>query len=338
MNKPPIKDVLSWDQFLNETLKEDSYPPKKIKLFNRLMAHSNNFFIISAIGAFSPGYLMLISKKLVPSLSLIDDEHLDELKWLTEAMRDVMQKTYNRNTVVFEHGMCACVGGLDRAHMHLMTIGKNVSENLIKDSINKTLIKRRAGIAYVEINGHKLENIHDILEITNSADASSYKINGKQLLYEDIHNNLDVNSWPVSARPHVKKGGHYVYFRTNKNTSSFFTNKNFQTQLGRQIVFELERQTNPSFKKMSDESIKKNNYTNIWKWQEFAFKENMLKTMNDLIPAILEIKRDGKSDKFNFQILKNKGFDVKPIGSEMVGSPVMFCGRVSLAINGAISS
>ena len=35
MNKPPIKDVLSWDQFLNETLKEDSYPPKKIKLFNK---------------------------------------------------------------------------------------------------------------------------------------------------------------------------------------------------------------------------------------------------------------------------------------------------------------
>ena len=301
MNKLLIEDVLSWDKFSNETLKEDSHPPKKIKLFNRLMAHSNNFFIISAIGAFSPGYLMLISKKLVPSFSLIDDEYLDELKWLTEAMRDVMQKAYNRNTVVFEHGMCACVGGLDRAHMHLMTIGKNASDNLIKDSINKALIKRRAGITSVEIDGHKLENIHDILQITDSADASSYKINGKQLLYEDIHNNLDVNSWPVSARPHVKKGGHYVYFKTNKNTSSFFTNKNFQTQLGRQIVFELEKQTNPTFKNMSEEILKKNNYANVWKWQEFAFKENMLKTMNDLIPALLEVKNDSKSNKFNFQ-------------------------------------
>ena len=306
MNKPLIKDVLSWNQFLNETLKEDFHPPKKIKLFNRLMAHSNNFFIISAIGAFTPGYLMLISKKLVPAFSLIDDEHLNELKWLTEAMRDVMQKTYNRNTVVFEHGMCACVGGLDRAHMHLMTIGKNASENLIKDSINKTLIKRRAGIAYVEINGHKLENIHDILQITDSADASSYKINGKQLLYEDIHNNLDVNSWPISARHHVKKGGHYVYFKTNKNTSSFFTNKNFQTQLGRHIVFELEKQTNPTFKNISEEILKKNSYANIWKWQEFAFKENMLKTMNDLMPTLLEVKNDSKSNKFNFQTFEKK--------------------------------
>ena len=170
MNQTPIKDVLSWDQFFNETLKEDSYPPKKIKLFNRLMAHSNNFFIISAIGGFTPGYLMLISKKLVPSLSFIEDEYLNELKWLTETMRDVVKKSYDRNTVIFEHGMCACVGGLDRAHMHLMTIDKNASENLIKDSINNVLIKRKAGITSVEMNGHKLENIHDILEITNAAD------------------------------------------------------------------------------------------------------------------------------------------------------------------------
>ena len=33
MNKLLIEDVLSWDKFLNETLKEDSRPPKKIKLF-----------------------------------------------------------------------------------------------------------------------------------------------------------------------------------------------------------------------------------------------------------------------------------------------------------------
>ena len=63
------------------------------------MAHSNNFFIISAIGAFTPGYLMLISKKLLPSLSLIDDEYLNELKWLIEIMRDVVKKSYDRNMI-----------------------------------------------------------------------------------------------------------------------------------------------------------------------------------------------------------------------------------------------
>ena len=79
MNKPLIKDVLAWDQFFNESSAEDFYPPKKIKLFNRLIAHTNNFFIISAIGAFTPGYLMLISKELVPSFSFTPgyDQPLD---------------------------------------------------------------------------------------------------------------------------------------------------------------------------------------------------------------------------------------------------------------------
>ena len=134
MNEPLIKDVLSWEQFFNESSAEDSYPPKEIKLFNRLIAHTNNFFIISAIGAFTPGYLMLISKELVPSFSFIEDKHIDELKWLSAVTTKAMQKTYDRQTVEFEHGMCACVGGLDRAHMHLMTISKNASENLIKDT------------------------------------------------------------------------------------------------------------------------------------------------------------------------------------------------------------
>ena len=42
-------DVLSWEKFLNETSKEKSYPPKKIDLYNRLVAHTDNFFVIAAI-------------------------------------------------------------------------------------------------------------------------------------------------------------------------------------------------------------------------------------------------------------------------------------------------
>ena len=55
---------------------------------------------------------------------------------------------------------------------------------------------------------------------------------------------------------------------------------------------------------MSEEVFKKNNFANIWKWQEFAFKENIQKTMKDLVPAMSEIKNDIKSSEFNFQILK----------------------------------
>ena len=48
----------------------ESHPPH---------THSNNFFIISAIGAFSPGYLMLISKKLVKGLKIVTVSNVDDV-------------------------------------------------------------------------------------------------------------------------------------------------------------------------------------------------------------------------------------------------------------------
>ena len=306
MKNLPIEDVLSWERFFNESKKRNFYPPKEIEMFNRLVSHTNNFFVIAAIGAFTPGYLMLVTKKLLPSLSLIDDEQLNELKWLIKVTASAIKETYNREVVYFEHGMCACVGGLDRAHLHLMTVSKDVNDDLLKKTISKVLSKRKAGIKSVEINGYKLENIHDIVEVMSSTEASSYKVSGKQLYFDDIKNDLDIKNWPVSARDHVSKGGHYVYFQTNSISSSFLTNKNFQTQLGRQIVFETEIEANNTMKEMSDKILKKNNYASIWKWQEFSFKENMLKTMEDLIPALLKIEKDNKNNKFNFQTFKKK--------------------------------
>ena len=58
----------------------------------------------------------------------------------------------------------------------------------------------------------------------------------------------------------------------------------------------------PRTSPMSKEILKKNIYANIWKWQEFSFKENMLKTMNDLILALLDIK----NDKFKFFTFEKK--------------------------------
>ena len=46
------------------------------------------------------------------------------------------------------------------------------------------------------------------------------------------------------------------------------------------------------------QKLKKNNYASIWKWQEFSFKGNMLKTMNDLIPSLLEIEKEAGKYEF----------------------------------------
>ena len=241
---------------------------------------------------------MLITKKLIPSMSMVEDSQIDELRWLIKNTSEVLSKTYDREVVYFEHGMCSCVGGLDRAHLHFMTIKKTLNSEQIRNAINKVLIKRRAGIESVEIKGQKLDNIHDITHIMESSDPKFYKIHGKQVEYKNIYNDINIDEWPISTRPHSNSGGHYVYFKTKDSESSFLTNKNFQTQLGRQIVFELELETNKEMKNFYEKEIKKNSYANVWKWQEFPFKENMAKTMSDLIPSFLNVQK--KKDNHNF--------------------------------------
>merc|ERR1739848_184487 len=135
---------------------------------------------------------MIITKELLPSLSQISDDQLDELNWLIEIIKKALKETYKKEVSIFEHGMCACVGGLDRAHLHLMTFPNSVDEDLIKKTINEVLIKRRAGIKSIEFKGHKLENIHDINEIMNESNSSSLKIEGRQLVFDDIKNNIDI--------------------------------------------------------------------------------------------------------------------------------------------------
>ena len=299
MNAEKIEDVLSWDNFFSNAKKRKPYPPEKIELFNRLMCHTNNFFLIAAIGAFTPGYVMLITKKLLPSMSMIQDSEIEELKWLVKTISSALKTIYNREVISFEHGMCSCVGGLDRAHLHIMPISKNISNEKFINSIDKVLLKRRAGIESVEVNGHKLDNLHDIAHIMDSAENNSYKVHGKQLTYKDIYNNLDLNNWPISARDHSSKGGHYVYFKTKDSSTSFLTNKNFQTQLGRQIAFELEMETNQKIKDLYNKITSENKYANIWKWQEFPFNENILKTINDLFPVLLEIQKI--KNNYNFK-------------------------------------
>ena len=301
-----IEDVLSWERFEKNSDLALTVLPKKVELYNRLVAHTDNFFAISAIGNFSLGYLLIVTKKLIPSFSSIEENHFNEMNWFIKQISKAVEKTYDRKVVIFEHGMCACVGGLDRAHLHLMTVDKKANNEDFIFSINKVLEKRKVGIEYIEYEGVKLENIHDINEVLNSPEKHKYKIFGKQLTIDNIKN-LDFNKWPSVAKNHSLKGGHYVYFFSGDQLSSFLTTNNFATQFGREVIFEVEIIKNKTFKDFKNKEIEKNSYANIWKWQEFPFNENVLKTMKDVRPALIEIEKSQskESKKFNFKTFKN---------------------------------
>ena len=298
-------DQLSWEEFLKESKKEDHITD--IKPFNRLIAHSKNFFLISGYGAFTPGYLILITKEFIPSYGLILEKNLEELNFIIKLLKENIKKNLNRKSVIFEHGMCSCIGGLDRAHLHVMSIHKSSDEKSLTDSIDKTLFDRKAGVKYIEVNDYKLENIHDINHfIENSADKkqTDFKIIGKILKNKNIQD-LDEQEWPKNTLPHINKGGHYVFFRSDYRHSSFLTTHNFQTQFGRQVVFENESKLDVSFVDMVKKIKKNNEFLEIWKWQNCKFEKNIIETINSTKIFLKDFKDKyhEEFEKFDFRII-----------------------------------
>ncbi len=79
MNKD-ISDQLSWKEFLKQSKK--NIKVKTVEPFNRLIAHSKNFFLISGYGAFTLGYQIIITKDFIPSFGLVEEENFDELSFI----------------------------------------------------------------------------------------------------------------------------------------------------------------------------------------------------------------------------------------------------------------
>ncbi len=303
-----LKDQLSWDEFYKNSVNRKSIP-KKVKEFNRLVAHSKNFFIISGYGAFTPGYLLIISKDFLPSFGLVEESQLNELNFLIKIVKEGIETELDRKSVVFEHGMCACIGGLDRAHLHIMSVPKNTSNETIKNSINTVLYNRKAGIEYIEYNNYKLQNVHDINHIyedliSKKEKEKEFKIVGDIYKIKDIQN-LPVIQWPLVTLNHIQKGGHYVYFMSDFHDSSFLTTNNFQTQFGREVVFENELILNSKFKNKVEKLLKKNPSLSLWRWQHYSFDKDILDSMNVAKKALNKIKDEYKDEfkDFEFKII-----------------------------------
>ena len=300
-----IEDQLSWDNFYEQSTKDKNV--KEVKQFNRLIAHSTNFFIISAYGAFTPGYVLIVSKSFIPSFGLVDKKNLEELNFMIQISKKVIDQKYNRNSVIFEHGMCACIGGLDRAHLHIMSIANESSASNLIDAVNETLYERKTGIEYIKYKNYKLENLHDINQLFENKENlknDDFEIVGEILDIRKIKD-LSEKEWPQITFDHINKGGHYVYFKTDSEDSSFLTTHNFQTQFGRQVVYNNEKNLDKNFKDKIMNLKQKNDFLEVWKWQNFMFNENILDTMIKIKSGLndLKVEVEEKFKRFNIQII-----------------------------------
>ena len=86
-----IRDQLSWTSFY-EDAKNRTCTPVKVKEYNRLIAHSENFFVVAGYGALIPGYVLIITKEFIPSFGMINKKHLSELNFLITTIKVIFKK------------------------------------------------------------------------------------------------------------------------------------------------------------------------------------------------------------------------------------------------------
>ncbi len=271
-------DVLSWDLFLEGARKRNNNMPQTSTLDNRLIFDTKSFFVIAGLGAFVEGYYLIISKKLYTSFAAITEEELKEYNLILDILKSSINKTYNREAVCFEHGMCACAGGLDHAHVHVMPAPNNLDLDNFKLMVNKTLKKRAAGITKIEFNNSEFDNVHDISSIINF--NKNYKITeGKLLKFEDLKN-FEGNFGSIRDKLLLKP--QYIYFKCLNKEFYFNTSHYLGTQFGRELVYEifysLDKENKEKFYQLNLSSPTRL----VWRWQDYMFDNNILSTMEKL--------------------------------------------------------
>lgn len=119
-------------------------------LENTIIEESENFIVLPSIGALVDGYLLIVSKRHINSMSELKVNERIEYKFLIEKYRNKFKKNYNKFPIIFEHGSPINnsdmkASSITHAHTHIVNY-KFIDENLV---IKKLKFKRIDNLNYL---------------------------------------------------------------------------------------------------------------------------------------------------------------------------------------------
>ena len=298
-----VKDDLEWTSFYENSDLNISNFPSKVGKFNRLIMHTNNLFLIAGYGAFNEGYTMIIPKKLISSFGHLDKDLLNEFNWFKNFTKKILSEIYvDYKIAIFEHGLCACLGGLDRAHLHFMPY-KKMNKDKIINAINLSLKRRRIGNQVIKFKNYELTDPDDIdFFLSKAIKDKEYTILGKQFVINDIKSNYLASEYPLNIHNEVVNNNPYILFDSGNNDSSFITFIKIETQFGREIVFNIDYRENNSMESL----IKTHNLKSLenkfyWRWQDYNFDLNIIKTIKTIGTYLDQNYKNIRDNNFNLQ-------------------------------------
>lgn len=108
------------------------------KVENTIIEETNNFYVIPCVGALVEGYLLIVSKRHIFSMSQLSIEEQKDYINLLNKYREKFKSIYNKYPIIFEHGSSnnktnKSANSVFHAHTHIVNHEFSDEKNIIKD-------------------------------------------------------------------------------------------------------------------------------------------------------------------------------------------------------------
>ena len=107
------------------------------KIENTIIEETNNFYIVPTLGSLVDGYVLIVTKRHINSMSELNDIELNEYQNIITKYQNVFKKIYNKTPIVFEHGTPnqnseIKANSVTHAHTHIVNINFTNEKEIIE--------------------------------------------------------------------------------------------------------------------------------------------------------------------------------------------------------------
>lgn len=111
----------------------------KTKLANTILDETKCFYITPTLGSLTNGYILLITKRHINSMSELTIEEMEEYKLLIKKYRENFKNIYQKYPIVFEHGtpnLKSDIKASSVIHAHTHIVNHNYkNENILIEKL-----------------------------------------------------------------------------------------------------------------------------------------------------------------------------------------------------------
>lgn len=107
------------------------------KVVNTIIEETDNFYILPALGSLVDGYILIVTKEHINSMSDLGKKEITEYLELIDRYREKFYKVYGRYPIVFEHGTPKIhskmrASSVTHAHTHIINHNYIAEDKIIK--------------------------------------------------------------------------------------------------------------------------------------------------------------------------------------------------------------